>query len=180
MLTFILPLALQAIVPKEVRPPKLCFVAGITTGLTTIEQFERRYGRARRITGGHSGGAGLWYDRRTGVLLHADGFNIAKDGEVLDGLSIDWLPAKDIQKGVPTITLRKSDLGLLTKLRKGMSVREVETQIGQRLNQRQLRLKGLIRYSSKLINKQDDRYTAWHMTFQFGAKGLRSFSVTCD
>lgn len=164
----------------EVRLPTLAHAAGITPGITTLEGFERRHGKALRMMGGHSGGAGQWYDVRRGVLIHADGFNISKDGEILDGFRVEWLPSGKVSKNVPRIRLGENDLGILSKLRPGMSRREAETALGVRLSHDEVRQSGLVRYSPKPVNKSNDRYTTWILRLEFGGKGLLAFVLGCE
>jgi len=174
------PLFLQGPRLVEARPPSIARVAGITAGLTTLEGYERRHGKALRMMGGHSGGAGEWYDVRHGVLIHADGFNVAKGGEILDNISVEWTSSGTIAKSVPRIRLRNSDLGLLSRLRRGMSRRQTEVALGRRLSHNEVRDSGLVHYSPKPVNKADDRYTVWTLSLEFGGKGLSAFVVGCD
>lgn len=173
-------LHLREPVPVEVRLPRIALAAGITAGLTTLEGFERRHGKALRSMGGHSGGAGSWYVPRQGVVLHADGFNISKDGEILDGYRVEWQRAAQVGRTVPHIHLRRSELGLLAILRRGMSRRQAETALHTRLTGDAMHLPGLVRYVPKPVNKQNDRYTRWQLRLFFGPKGLEAFNVGCD
>lgn len=163
-----------------VRPPHVARAAGITAGVTTLPAFERRYGKGLPTMGGHSGGARLWYDTTRGVLIHADGFNIAKDGEVLDGFSIEWTPISQVEKRIPRIRLRRTDLGLLAILRRGMSRQQAEAVLHHRLAGDVLHLPGLVRYARKPVNMDGDRYTRWTLRLDFGARGLEGFDIQCD
>lgn len=166
------------VTPVIVRPPSIAHAAGMTIGLTTVPGFERRYGKGLPSMGGHSGGARTWYDLTSHALIHADGFNYAVGGEVLEGYDIHWRP--NAVKNIPCIRLRRNDLGFLGKLRPGMSRKEVENSLHVKLAGDMFTATGLIKYSDRVINKQNDRYTKWDLHFDFGPKGLESFGGYTD
>lgn len=130
--------------------------------------------------GGHSGGASSWYDLAHHTLIDTDGFNLSRDGEVLEGVYVEWGSSSAYGKAIPRIRLAHRGIGLLAKLHRNMSIRDVERALRLRLADGEATHPGLIRYSKKLINKEDDRYTQWRLRCSFGPKGLEGFAVSCD
>jgi len=170
----------QEIRPVTVRPPVIATAVGITVGLTTTKDFERRYGKGQVMMGGHSGGARVWYDTRNQVVINADGFNYSSRGEVIDGFTVEWSTRRETEKGVPSIRLPQRVAGLIARFHKGMSKADVEKAIGVPRTQWPVKRSGLIRYSTNLVNKGSDRYTRWELRFTFGDKGLVSFTILGD
>ncbi|MFI5386781.1 MAG: hypothetical protein ACHQ50_11750 [Fimbriimonadales bacterium] len=170
-------------IQTTVRAPEIATAAGITVGKTTIQGFERRYGKGLVLTGGHPRGAREWYDETSHVLIDADGFYFTPpEGrkEVIDSLSIEWMAERDCERKVPRIRLKQSQLGFLAKLKPGMSSSRIEGILHLKLKSGMAKAAGLIKYSGILGNKNEhsDRFTAWEATFSIDGKtGLQSVSI---
>ena len=162
------------------RPPAIAVIAGITVGKTAIQGFEKLHGKGRVMTGGHPNGARQWYEETAGVLIDADGFNYAPDGEVIDTLVVTWQPANEVDRRVPRIKLRPADLGLLTRLKKGMVEAQIEQSLGTKLKSGSAVGTGLIRFGHQLGNKENDRFTKWEAVFTAGKSGLESIRIVGD
>lgn len=171
-------LVLSSCHPTNVQPPKIACAASITVGLTTVNGHDRRYGKGLVMTGGHSGGARCWYDATYGVEVRADGFNYSSSGEVIDGMEVEWTDRASSQ--APIIHTPKVHGGLLNLLHKGMSPSAVAKALRLPTANEAIRQSGLIRYSSKLGNKDNDRFTTWNLNLHFQANQLTGFGIEAD
>lgn len=154
--------------------------AGITVGQTTLEQFEAAHGRGLAVMGGHPCGARTWYDTTSGVLIYADAFCYTDDGAVVDTLRLEWKPEGKVAKDVPRIKLKADELGFLSRLKVGLSSRDVEIAMRSRITSNTIKAHGLVQYSERLVNKENDRFTTWQATFSFGEGRLSSVTVIGD
>src|SRR5579885_2330862 len=106
----------QKSIPVTVKPPAIARCAGITPGLTTIGQFEKKYGHGFAYTGGHPHGAREWYDASTHTQIDVDAFNIGEYGMIVDQFTVQWINKPDKKEKIPTIHLRKKDFGVLASV----------------------------------------------------------------
>src|ERR1051326_2196822 len=63
--------------PPEV--PAFARVLGLRVGMDTLDRLERRLGKGRTVTGGHSNSGRSW-KFRNGLPLFADGFDLPRNG----------------------------------------------------------------------------------------------------
>ena len=164
--------------------PAIARAAGFTVGKTTTDGYERRHGKGRPYTGGHPQGGREWYDLTTHTDIRADGFYYWRGThEVVDILTIEWTPYREVDSKVPKIRLRRSELGMLGKVRSGMKPAQIESALHLRLVAGKATLKGLIKYARTLGNKNEnsDRFTTWTATFEFDERsGLREIRISAE
>lgn len=156
-------------------------IEGITVGLTTVQEFERRYGkRDERVH--KEPDEWNWYDLTENVLLVADSHYRCSSGDIIDSLEIYWkspitfvdTPTKSL------IRVPKSKEGLLTKLRQGMRRARLAAVLNNRINgnANMIIRSGLVEYSANLSDKGESRYTYWIFAPLFGDQGgLQGFQV---
>lgn len=159
--------------------PAIATVAGITLGVTTVEQYGGRFSEGRVQTGGHPRGARLWYLPDLRAELYADGFYYGPNGRIFDTVAVDFAPGAG--RGLPRLRPGRAELGLLGKLRAGMSRAEVRRAIGTDQALDDLTMIGLVRYREPLVNKSgEDSFTTWTGTFAFGPRGLERFTIVAE
>ncbi|MBS1726663.1 MAG: hypothetical protein JST51_08070 [Armatimonadetes bacterium] len=172
-------LAMLLVGHQKVDVPPIGHVAGFFVGVTTKEQFERSHGKGLAFTGGHPHGGRTWYDPGLHIRISIDPFNYSDNGAVVDGVGIEWVDEKDLEPHVPRIHLKKSQLGILAKLRRGMLTQEVEKALHLKFVGGKATQKGLVKYRQRLVNWDKDRYTTW--TISIGAdKRLTAFDVLSE
>lgn len=163
------------------RPPAIAHAAGFIVGVTTREGYERRYGKGFAFTGGHPDGARSWRLKGADATITIDPFDYSPNGLVVDLLDVRFEPKYG---DLPLVAVKKADLGLLAKIKKGMGRKEVEHALEGALEGNALTQTGLVRYKERLVNSSTDRYTTWKVDLSFdkakGSESLSGFRITCS
>lgn len=179
-LAMLLPLAAMLLQVGQPDVPVIGKMAGITVGLTSIQDFEKRHGKGLAIVGGHPRGARLWYDAKLGIEIFADGFYFSDRGEVVDSLRVWWIEPSAEDRRIPRIHIAKDEYGLLARVTKGMSKAQCQAAIGTSQPLDDVHMLGLVKYPDKLGNKDDDRFQEWTADLLFGDHGLEQISVGAE
>ena len=98
------------------HPPTFAQVLKVTLGVTAQRKLERMLGSADVTIGGHSNSGREWYFNN-GLQLRSDGFDLGKDGYILDTLVFSQWRG---QLG-DTRAFAQSGVGVWKKLRVGMT-----------------------------------------------------------
>ena len=177
----IVSIALGSDLLQRTQIPEIASAAGIVVGRSTITDIENQIGKGLKHTGGHPNGAREWYDVGSHCLIDADGFFYSPHGEVIDTVSVRWMAEKNRPTGVPRVRVGSTFLGILSKLKQGMSIPQIERALGVKLKGGSIKAAGLIKYSRQLGNKENDRFTRWEITFVTAPKtGLQSVLIHGD
>lgn len=111
-----------AVTPAQAAPktsiPSIASIAGVKVGFSSMDELERRLGKGKVTTGGHSNGARLWRVKGTSWVIYADAFDYSKRGAVVDTLQISLDPKSD--RDVPYARLSRKDLGLKSGISLGI------------------------------------------------------------
>ncbi len=164
--------------PVKIMPPGLATADGITVGLTTVQQFERRFGKGAVHVGGHSDSGRNWYDGAHHLCLDADGFDFnARSEEIIDCLSVQF----DSKSKGPSIRVNSNKPGILEKLRPGMSRSQIEQTLNIKLSPKDsVIVSGQVRYSKAPQNKDNNHFTTWRVDFDIEGHGLQGFDIYAD
>ncbi|HTQ11417.1 MAG TPA: hypothetical protein VMI31_15235 [Fimbriimonadaceae bacterium] len=136
--------------------PAIGQAAGITLGVTTLEELRRAFGKGATMGGKSSmspNGNQMWYDATTDTFIEADGGFKSPRGYIVESLNLDLGMGGD-RSAPAKILLPKTGLGLLDVLHAGMTRREVEQALHAKLDPMGLiRRRGLVDFPGGLKSR---------------------------